>query len=227
MFDRLSEMVDELNDTNSKNEKMDILRKYPDLKKVLEYTYNPYKKYGVTSKNLKKRSDLVEPFYPSIAGSEADLFELLDKLASRELTGHDALAACNGFADELVWPKHVELFHNILDKNLKCRINTTINKVWLNLVPKFDVALAQKFEDHAHKIDWTNETWLGSRKLDGVRVIARKEKGTVKFFSRQGNEFTTLEVLRKELESISTDNFVLDGEMCVVDENGLKIISLL
>ena len=91
MFDRLSEMVDELNDTNSKNEKMDILRKYPDLKKVLEYTYNPYKKYGVTSKNLKKRSDLVEPFYPSIAGSEADLFELLDKLASRELTGHDEI----------------------------------------------------------------------------------------------------------------------------------------
>ena len=36
MFYRLSEMVDELNDTNSKNVKMDILRKYPDLKNVLE-----------------------------------------------------------------------------------------------------------------------------------------------------------------------------------------------
>ena len=80
--------------------------------------------------------------------------------------------------------------------------------------------MAQKFEDHAHKIDWDNEKWLGSRKLDGVRVLARKENGKVKFFSRQGNEFTTLEVLKKELEDIETDNFVLDGEMCVMDEEG-------
>ena len=36
MLYRLSQMVDELNDTNSKNEKMDILRQYPDLKKVLK-----------------------------------------------------------------------------------------------------------------------------------------------------------------------------------------------
>ena len=59
MFYRLSEMVDELNDTNSKNEKMDILRKYPDLKKVLEYTYDPYRKYGINSSQLIKKSDLV------------------------------------------------------------------------------------------------------------------------------------------------------------------------
>ena len=219
MFDRLSQMVDELNDTNSKNEKMDILKKYPDLKKVLEYTYDPYRKYGVTSKNLKKRSDLIEPFHPS-KSAEADLLELLDKLVDRELTGHDALGVCNGFAEYLYQP-YAELFHRILDKNLKTRTDAKmINKVWLKLIPQFDVALAQKFEDHAHKIDWDNEQWLGSRKLDGVRVLARKENGIVKFFSRQGNEFTTLDVLKKELEDIKTDNFVLDGEMCVMDEAG-------
>lgn len=219
MFYRLAEMVDELNDTNSKNEKQDILGKYPDLKKVLEYTYDPYRKYGVTSKNLKKRSDLIEPFHPS-KSAEADLLELLDKLVNRELTGHDALAVCNGFAENLYQP-YAELFHRILDKNLKTRTDAKmINKVWLNLIPQFDVALAQKFEDHVHKIDWDNEQWLGSRKLDGVRVLARKENGTVKFFSRQGNEFTTLDVLKKELEDIKTDNFVLDGEMCVMDEAG-------
>ena len=214
MFYRLSEMVDELNDTNSKNEKKDILRKYPDLKKVLEYTYNPYKKYGVKSSQLIKKNDLVGSW-----DGYDNLFDILDDLADRKLTGHDAIATLNAFIQDTedTW---THLIYKILDKNLECRINTTINKVWLNLIPKFDVALAQKFEDHAHKIDWTNETWLGSRKLDGVRVIARKENGEVKFFSRQGNQFTTLDVLKKELESISTDNFVLDGEMCVVDSDG-------
>jgi len=207
-------MVDELNDTNSKNEKMDILRKYPDLKKVLEYTYNPYKKYGVKSSQLIKKSDLVADCHYD------NLFDILDDLADRKLTGHDAIGILNGFiADtEDEW---TELIYKILDKNLKTRTDAKmINKVWLKLIPQFDVALAQKFEDHVHKIDWDTEIWLGSRKLDGVRVLARKENGTVKFFSRQGNEFTTLDVLKKELEDIKTDNFVLDGEMCVMDEAG-------
>lgn len=216
MFYRLSEMVDELNDTNSKNEKMDILRKYPDLKKVLEYTYDPYRKYGIKSSQLIKKSDLVADCHYD------NLFDILDDLADRKLTGHDAIGILNGFiADtEDEW---TELIYKILDKNLKTRTDAKlINKVWLKLIPQFDVALAQKFEDHAHKIDWNKEQWLGSRKLDGVRVLARKENGIVKFFSRAGNEFTTLDVLKKELEEIETDNFVLDGEMCVMDESGTE-----
>lgn len=215
MFYRLSQMVDELNETNSKNEKQDIIRKYPDLKKVLEYTYNPYKKYGVKSSQLKKKSDLIGSW-----DGYDNLFDILDDLASRKLTGHQAIETLNAFIQDTedTW---TDLIYKILDKNLECRINTTINKVWLNLIPKFDVALAQKFEDHAHKIDWTNEEWLGSRKLDGVRVIARKENGVVKFFSRAGNEFATLGVLKNELESLS-DDFVMDGEMCVMDKNGTE-----
>ena len=215
MFYRLSEMVDELNDTNSKNEKMDILRKYPDLKKVLKYTYDPYRKYGVKSSQLIKKSDIVYEW-----DGYDNLFDILDDLADRKLTGHLAIGTLNAFIrdTEDTW---TDLIYRILDKNLKTRTDAKlINKVWLNLIPQFDVALAQKFEDHAHKIDWDNEQWLGSRKLDGVRVLAVKRNGEVKFFSRQGNEFTTLDVLKKELEDIKMDDFVLDGEMCVMDENG-------
>lgn len=214
MLSQLIRMVDELNTTNSKNEKMDILKKYPDCKQELEYTYNPYKKYGVKSSQLIKKSDIVHNC------RYGNLFSLLDDLASRKLTGHEAIGQLNGYIDEID-EMYADVIYRILDKNLKTRTDAKlINKVWPNLIPQFNVALAQKFEDHSHKIDWDNEEWLGSRKLDGVRVIARKENGEVKFFSRQGNEFTTLDVLKKELENLSTDNFVLDGEMCVMDENG-------
>ena len=216
MFYRLSEMVGELNNTNSKNEKMEILERYPDLMNVLEYTYNPYKKYGVKSSQLKKKNDIVGGW-----DKYDNLFQILDDLADRKLTGHEAIGTLNAFINDTEddW---TELIYRILDKNLKTRTDAKlINKVWYNLIPQFDVALAQKFEDHSHKIDWTTETWLGSRKLDGVRVIARKENGEVKFFSRQGNEFTSLGKLKDELElTIGDDDFVLDGELCVMDENG-------
>ena len=215
MFYRLDDMVARLNATNSKNEKMEILREYPDLKKVLKYTYDPYRKYGVKSSQLIKKGNIVVSW-----DAYTNLYEILDAMADRKLTGHEAIGTLNAFIrdTEETW---TYLIHLILDKNLKTRTDVKlINKVWPNLIPQFDVALAQKFEDHAHKIDWDNEKWLGSRKLDGVRVLARKENGKVKFFSRQGNEFTTLEVLKKELEDIETDNFVLDGEMCVMDEEG-------
>ena len=215
MFYRLDDMVARLNATNSKNEKMEILREYPDLKKVLKYTYDPYRKYGVKSSQLIKKGNIVVSW-----DAYTNLYEILDAMADRKLTGHEAIGTLNAFIrdTEETW---TYLIYLILDKNLKTRTDVKlINKVWPNLIPQFDVALAQKFEDHAHKIDWDNEKWLGSRKLDGVRVLARKENGKVKFFSRQGNEFTTLEVLKKELEDIETDNFVLDGEMCVMDEQG-------
>lgn len=219
MFYRLDDMVARLNATNSKNEKMEILREYPDLKKVLKYTYDPYRKYGVTSTQLKKKSDIVYTW-----DGYDNLFDILDDLADRKLTGHIAIGTLNAFIRDTEFcngDNWTYLIYRILDKNLKTRTDAKlINKVWLNLIPQFDVALAQKFEDHAHKINWNDERWLGSRKLDGVRVLARKENGKVKFFSRQGNEFTTLDVLRNELEAIETDNFVLDGEMCVMDENG-------
>jgi len=55
-----------------------------------------------------------------------------------------------------------------------------------------------------------------------VLEYSLEKNGIVKFFSRAGNEFTTLDVLKKELEEIETDNFVLDGEMCVMDESGTE-----
>ena len=208
----LSVMVCELNSTNSKNDKIDILSKYPTLKNVLLYTYDPYKMFGVSAKNLKKNSNLVE-------SNTTDLFELLDMLSIREITGHKALAITNGFIES--YPEYKDLIYNILDKNLKTRTDAkVINKVFPGLIPTFDVALAHKYEDHAHKIDWDNEDWYWSRKLDGVRVIARKENGVVTFYSRQGKEFLTLSKVKEELENLTFDNFVLDGEMCIVDDNG-------
>ena len=48
-------IIEELRNTSSVNEKMAILTKYEDrndLKKLLELTYNPHKKYKITEKSI-------------------------------------------------------------------------------------------------------------------------------------------------------------------------------
>ena len=42
---------------------------------------------------------------------------------------------------------------------------------------------------------------------------------TVTFFSRNGKEFTTLGNLENEISKIGGD-FILDGEICMVDKDG-------
>ena len=212
------EFVNESNSTNSNTDKINVIKKYsnqPDVLKVLQYTYDTFKQYYVTSKNCKKRSDLVLPF-----GSYTDIFSLLDALSSRQITGHSAIEAVNTFVEEN--KEYSDLIWNIIDGNLKTRSTISmINKVVPGLIPTFDVALAQAYDEKTKKkVDW-NDGWYVSRKLDGVRCLAIiDDKGDVNFYSRAGKEFTTLDSLKPSLQRLGLTNMVFDGEVCMVDENG-------
>ena len=88
----LKEFVEQMRATSSSLDKVKILKQQSDfIKKVLEYTYNPYKQYYVTSKTCKKNFNIRNMF------PDEDLFDLLDDLTNRKITGHDAIAAVNGF----------------------------------------------------------------------------------------------------------------------------------
>lgn len=204
---KIQDLVNRLNATNSSNDKLDVLELYSEERTViqlLEYIYSPYKQYGVTSANCKKKSELCHTQYLG------DIFTMLDNLYTRVWTGHEAISYVNGFVSN--YPKYKELIYNILDKDLKTRANTSlINKAIPNCIPTFDVALAEKWKG---KLDLENEIWYYSRKLDGVRCIIRKEGNTVKAYSRSGKEFHTLAKVLREVKYIPGD-FVLDGELCL------------
>ena len=202
----------ELQATSSSNEKIEIIKSYSQNKflcKVLQYVYSPYIQFGVTSDNCKKRHDLCD------SDDLYLLFDLLDDLSNRVLTGHAAISAVNGFV--LSNKKHEDIIYNIIDKDLKTRAGASlINKAVPGLIPQFKVALAEAIKDMP---DFENEEWFGSRKLDGVRCIIRKEGDITKAYSRQGKEFETLSNLIDEVNKIEGD-FILDGEVCIVDDNG-------
>ena len=214
-LNRLQNFVDQMKATSSLNEKKVIIGTIKNdefIKRALKYAYDPYKKYYVTSANCKKRSDLYDlPVF-------ADLFCILDDLNGRYVTGHDAIGLVNGFIKEQD-ERFEDLIFSIIDRNLELRASASvINKVIPNLIPTFDVALANKFD--AKRADW-NDVWLASRKLDGVRCLTIVDiQGNVKCYSRQGNEFETLDVVREAVKQMGLRGVVFDGEICLMDKNG-------
>jgi len=218
----LQSFLDEMRSSSSGNHKIATIKKYADnsdensdrefLQKVFFYTYNPYFKYNVTSKNCKKNSDLLG--HPNTYGS---IFTLLDDLKNRVCTGHTAIANVNRFVlENKQWE---DIIYYMLNRDLNMGCGTTsINKaIHPDLIPTFKVALANAYSPK--RVDFQSGEWYGSRKLDGVRCICRKEMNTVTFFSRNGKEFTTLGNLENEISKIPGD-FILDGEICMVDKDG-------
>ena len=52
--------VEQMQATSSSLEKVEILKQQPEfIQKVLEYTYNPFKQYHVTSKTCIKNKDII------------------------------------------------------------------------------------------------------------------------------------------------------------------------
>ena len=203
-----------MNDSSSGNYKIETIKKHSDskfLQMIFNYTYNPYKKYNVTSKNCKKNSSLLG--HPNTYGS---IFTILNDLANRVSTGHTSIANVNRFILENI--QHENLIYNIIDRDLKMGASTSsINKVIPGCIPTFKVALANPY--NVKRVDFKSGDWYGSRKLDGVRCICRKENDIVTFFSRSGKEFLTLGNLENEILKIP-GNFILDGEICMVDKDG-------
>jgi DNA ligase 1 len=212
-------MVSEINTTNKLTEKVAILAKYPQCKDILRYVYDEINLvYGVTSKNLKKRDDLIE-------ATDLNIEELLDALSKREFTGHKALSIVNGFIEKN--EDYRDLVYNIIDRNLKTRLDVkSVNKVFKDCIPTFNVTLAKNYKDHAKSVDFENGWWLASRKLDGVRCLGIIDAdGNVTMKSREGKEFFTLQVIKDELKKLNLTNTVFDGEVCLVDEIGNESFS--
>ena len=110
------------------------------------------------------------------------------------------------------------MVYKIIDKDLGIRAGAkVINKAIPGLIPEFNVTLAQEYKG---KCDWSDE-WYVSRKLDGVRCIARVDsEGNCSLFSRTGKEFTTLNKVKEAIEDTGIISTTFDGEICLVDGEG-------
>lgn len=208
MINEFNSFISEINSSTSSNNKVKIISESSQfIRDILFFTYNPYYHYGLSSKNLKKRKDLVSK-------NDYTLFDILYDLRTRKITGHEAISMTNGFIESN--PEYEDLVYNIVDKDLKIRSGSKlINKAVPGLIPEFSVALADTYNEKTVKKISFDKKWYVSRKLDGVRCLAIiDEKGNIQFFSRAGKEFTTLGKIKEQILPLDLKSVVLDGEIC-------------
>ena len=209
MLDKLQAAVDELQADSSSNNKVETLKRCladEFVRRVFFYVYHPLYQFHVTSSVCKKNMSLTGRLYPS-------LFELLDDLRLRRVTGHEAVGCVNAFVSNN--PGHEKLILSVIDKDLKTRTgDKIINKAVPGLIPEFEVALSEKF-DEKH-VDFRDD-WYASRKLDGVRCLILVEDGKVSCVSRQGKVFKTLGVVEQEVAKLGFKDVVFDCEVCLLD----------
>ena len=172
---------------SSRNEKEVIIKTNESdlLKKVLRYAYDPFLRFNLSTKieSFVGTGDL------TFEESETNIFATLDKLVSRELSGNAAVQVIFDYSLNLN-ETSFELMKNIIKKDLRAGISdSTINKVFKNLVPTFDVQLAAA-PDRIGKMCYPAYI---SPKLDGMRCVVVYDGSTVEFLSRGGKPITTLQ----------------------------------
>ena len=177
------EILEQLRNTSSTKEKFNILLSHKDnkdLEKVLKYTYDKVDfTYGVTPTTVLD--------FDSNEYSDKEMFEVLDMLNKREVTGHSALALAKNFYESC--DKDIkDLFLKILDRDLKIGVNEkTLNKVFKGIVPR----------PHYERCDILNEKTLKKftfpgyiqLKCDGTYREAYVHNGIVEFKTRSGESY--------------------------------------
>ena len=146
----------------------EILEEHKDnelLKKVLWFVYNPYIVTGLSSKKINKMVNKQIKYAP--AETIEEVFEYLQE----HNTGTDVDIA---YVLEFIQGKpDQEMYGQIFTKELKLGITSkTINKVFPNLIPEFNVMLAEKYWDRMEELEKNKPDIIISQKLDRYKVCS-------------------------------------------------------
>ena len=204
----VSHILDDVKSTRGTNDKKALLDLHKDndlLKQALKYGLDPFLPFNVV-KVPKVKTRLEFPLAEKDSWKE--FFTIADECASREITGNaaiDRIYTCFSSVRE----EDEKWMRRILKKHLAIGASTkTINKVFHNLVPTFDVALAQKFEE---------KRIVGKRicvepKLDGIRCFAIVKNREAHLYARSGKLITNFsDTIGADLASMPDGCY--DGEI--------------
>ena len=233
--------ITQLNEDNGRLHKEDVLKQALTAANLgsdiairflcyLKACYNPYETFGV-----KKIPDTV-----GITDAENpvdDFDNLLEDLAARRLTGHDARDAIQELAERFDSIEWNHFYAPVLRRDMRSGISaTTINKIVKGThyeIPIFTCQLATNSEGRPEM----RGTKRLEPKLDGVRVLMvvhtpnSMHSGTVTCYSRNGKIFENFEHIEKQVydnvselvaaagrtkhmsSGILKQGFVLDGEV--------------
>lgn len=210
---------EEIRSSNSRKFKQTVLQKYKDdpvIQRYLKIAFDPYTVYGLSTKKLSKDVELTASWWAT------SVFELFDYLTEHN-TGRDIDVKVCQIALESVSFEDQEaalLLELLICKDISIGCDAkTINSVIPNLIPTFNVQLAQKFFEKPERV--IGKHFVVTTKIDGGRIIAIKDEGQVSFFTRAGQRYEGLVDLEREMMDTLPDGTVLDGEITILENKGI------
>jgi DNA ligase-1 len=188
-----------------------------DGRRLMAYAMDPYTVFGV------KKFERPAGFASEDPADIEFFFEMLDKLAKREITG-DAARAIVRASLSFFTEETASYLERVIDKDPRAGFSAdTFNKVWKEeKIPTFEVMLADKCEDTEDFEKYITFPCQADFKYDGQRTIAIVKEGfPVEYRARSGKEsehlngLFDLELLA--LREIVGYDFIMDGEAFASD----------
>lgn len=215
-FNLFKEFYTRIRENNSRLYKIKILEEYKNEEAIrwyLNFIYNPFKVTGISRKKLSKQLD------PKLI-KEKTVRGMLEYILEHNTGTDEIISQIYYFEFLYLAQEDIELFEALVAKNIQMGVDViTINTVMPGLIPTFNVMLANKYFDKPEVVE--GKSFTITTKIDGGRILAIKKDGIVKFYTRAGQEYEGLVDIKKELESIPLWNFVLDGEITLLDKGNL------
>ena len=209
------DFVKEIGANNSRKYKQEVLQKYSQdvvILTYLQFAFNPYITFGISTKKL----------YKMVGASRIDnlnsVFELLEYLKVHNTGTDQDISICQEILNNVAAcdREAADLLEKLICKDLSIGCDAkTINGVIPGLIPTFSVMLAEKYFEKPERAE--GKEFAITTKIDGGRIIAIKENGQVSFYTRAGQRYEGLVDLEREMAERLPDNYVLDGEITLLD----------
>lgn len=215
--DDLYDLLRECAATSSKKAKLEIVKSMGDFKDWLKAALDPTVSYFVAKLPKYERSGEDQ--------LNDDDLKLLQRLASREISGNEALERIKETMYELT-PKSQEVLRRVLLKDLRCGVGDSIvNDAFPGLIPVFPyMRCCLEKDSNMAKWNWADGI-IVQLKADGMFANVNAETSGVEVFSRQGSRFPagSLGVLEPRLCHTFDNNTQTHGELLVYDGDGMLL----
>lgn len=203
------DIINALAATTKRTAKEAILKKQvgnETLREVFRLTYTPQIRF-----NIKQ----IPSFTTSMVSktlAEA-LVEIEDAFVVKKIRGHDAQDILSTVLSELD-PDDATVLEMVIKRDLRCgATSSTANKIWKDLIPDQPCMLASSFKQNLVD-DILQKAAFAELKADGARCMTIVDDvNEVTMVSRNGKQYQNLTDLKKVIQSMNIQNFVLDGEL--------------
>lgn len=209
----------ELQDAKGTKAKQAIIEKYSNdviFSQLLNYALNPLITYNLSETTLILSADEMTDFKENKIDTYNDIFECFEHLSKLRGISNEIIKKVKYLLYMNYNGVDREVFIKILSKTLRLGVTAkTVNKIIPNLIPEWEVQ--QAFAIEKYPIPNGEEFWV-TEKLNGVRATFINNE----LIARSGTVFQGLEHITKELTDLSKAGFVVDGELTLLNKNGLS-----